>query len=113
GTTGLPRRTELAELEAAEGEQRYRSLANAVPQLILTANAQGEVDYVYDRWVDYTGMDLSETRRGWHAALEGEDRAEQRAAWDQSVRSIADDVTISTSADEARPCASGGGAWTP
>jgi PAS domain S-box-containing protein len=86
-STALAERTELAEHEAAEGELRYRSLANVVPQLIWTANATGEVDYVNDRWVAYTGADLHQTRRlGWHAALEDGVRSDQRTGWEESVR---------------------------
>jgi PAS domain S-box-containing protein len=85
--TVLAARTEIAELEAAEGELRYRGLANVVPQLIWTADGAGDVDYVNDRWVDYTGMDARETRRlGWQAALDERDRAEQSARWGESLR---------------------------
>lgn len=80
--SALAERTELAELEAAEGEQRYRSLTNVVPQLIWTANADGEIDYVNDRWVTYTGYDVRETReRGWHAALDELGGATVRGSW--------------------------------
>ncbi len=86
-TTALAERTELAELEAAAGELRYRSLANVVPQLIWTANAAGEVDYVNDRWVAYTGFDARETRRlGWEAALDERGRARQQHRWAESMR---------------------------
>jgi PAS domain S-box-containing protein len=85
--TMLAARTQLAEDEAAEGELRYHSLANAVPQLIWTANAAGEVDYVNDRWVDYTGLDVRETRRlGWQAALDERGRADQQDRWAESLR---------------------------
>ena len=83
----LTQRTELAELEAAEGDLRYRSLANTVPQLIWTANAAGEIDYVNDRWVDYTGLDVRETRgAGWLSALDERGRLTPRVAWNESLR---------------------------
>jgi PAS domain S-box-containing protein len=83
----LAERTEIAELEAAEGELRYRSLANVVPQLIWTANAIGEIDYVNDRWVDFTGMDVGETRSaGWLNALDERGRMTPRMAWNEALR---------------------------
>jgi PAS domain S-box-containing protein len=83
----LTQRTELAELEAAEGEARYRSLANTVPQLIWTANAAGEIDYVNDRWVEYTGLDVRATRNaGWLSALDERGRLAPRVAWNESLR---------------------------
>ena len=83
----LTERTELAELEAAEGELRYRSLANVVPQLIWTANAAGEVDYVNDRWIGYTGLDVRETRSaGWLSVFDEAGRIIPRTAWAESLR---------------------------
>jgi PAS domain S-box-containing protein len=83
----LTERTEIAELEAAEGELRYRSLANVVPQLIWTASASGEIDYVNDRWVDFTGLDVRETRRdGWLTALDERGRLQPRVAWKEALR---------------------------
>ncbi len=37
--------------------ERYRFLADAMPQNVWTANAAGEQDYVNRRWVEYTGID--------------------------------------------------------
>jgi PAS domain S-box-containing protein len=81
----LTERTASAELELAEGELRYRSLANVVPQLIWSANAGGEVDYVNDRWTAYTGLDAGETgRSGWRGAIADGDSDD---AWNASLRS--------------------------
>jgi PAS domain S-box-containing protein len=83
----LTERTELAELEAAEGELRYRSLANVVPQLIWTADAAGEVDFVNDRWIGFTGLDVRETRSaGWFSVLADVGRVVTRVAWAESLR---------------------------
>jgi PAS domain S-box-containing protein len=85
--TALAARTELAESEAAEGELRYHSLANVVPQLIWTANAAGGVDYVNERWVAFTGLNARETLRlGWEAALDERDEPAQRSRWTESLR---------------------------
>ena len=84
----LTARTEVAELEIAEGELRYRTLANVVPQLIWSANAFGEVDYVNDRWIVYTGLDARETRQsGWRGALDEAEPTSMHDAWHESLRS--------------------------
>jgi PAS domain S-box-containing protein len=84
----LTERTEVAALELAEGELRYRSLANVVPQLIWSANARGEVDYVNDRWIVYTGLDALETRAvGWRGALDESEPTALNDAWHASLRS--------------------------
>ena len=83
----LAERTESAELQVAAGELRYRLLANAVPQLIWTADADGTVDYVNDRWSDYTGLDVTETRaRGWRAALDETQPTTLDDGWHESLR---------------------------
>ncbi|MDQ3822634.1 MAG: PAS domain S-box protein, partial [Actinomycetota bacterium] len=55
------RERELAELRRA-GEYRYRNLADAMPQIVWTANAEGRADYVNRQWYEYTGLSPEETR---------------------------------------------------
>jgi PAS domain S-box-containing protein len=49
---------ELAALERAS-ELRYRSLADAVPQIVWTTDPEGKVVFYNHRWYEYTGMTLS------------------------------------------------------
>ncbi len=74
--------------EALEiGEARYASLANVVPQLIFTTRADGEVEYVNDRWTAYTGMDLDLTRgAGWRSALHPDHELAVRDRWLHALR---------------------------
>jgi PAS domain S-box-containing protein len=55
---------ELAALERA-GEARYRQLADAMPQIVWTDDADGHATYFNRRWFEYTGMTPDET--GPHA----------------------------------------------
>jgi PAS domain S-box-containing protein len=75
--------------EALEvGEARYASLANVVPQLIWTTNASGDFEYVNDRWVAFTGLDLNASRdAGLRTALDPDQEPEVRERWRQSLRS--------------------------
>ncbi len=71
----------------AVGEARYASLANVVPQLIWTTNANGDVEYVNDRWVAFTGYDLNATRDGgWRSAIHPEQEIAVLDRWRESVR---------------------------
>ncbi|HEX3550838.1 MAG TPA: SpoIIE family protein phosphatase [Candidatus Elarobacter sp.] len=71
----------------AVGEARYASLANVVPQLIWTTNANGDIEYVNDRWVAYTGYDLNGSRDGgWRAAIHPEQEIVVLDRWRNSVR---------------------------
>ncbi|HIK14434.1 MAG TPA: PAS domain-containing protein [Leptolyngbyaceae cyanobacterium M33_DOE_097] len=42
-------------------QQRYRELAEAMPQMIWTADANGVVTYRNQRWYDYSGMSEAES----------------------------------------------------
>jgi PAS domain S-box-containing protein len=48
-------RRELSELQQ-ESEERYRALADAMPQIVWTSNTAGETTYFNEQWFAYTGM---------------------------------------------------------
>jgi PAS domain S-box-containing protein len=52
----------VAALETSEG--RFRTLANAIPQLCWTANADGSIFWYNQRWYDFTGKTRREME-GW------------------------------------------------
>jgi PAS domain S-box-containing protein len=60
--TEITRRKETEEA-LKRSELRLRGLANALPQLVWTAAANGAIDYVNDRWVKYTGLDVEQTAK--------------------------------------------------
>jgi PAS domain S-box-containing protein len=47
-----------------ESEERFRALADNIPQLAWMAEAQGSIFWYNQRWFDYTGTTLEEMR-GW------------------------------------------------
>jgi PAS domain S-box-containing protein len=47
-----------------ESEPEFRSLANAIPQLVWMANADGAIFWYNQRWFDYTGTTMKEME-GW------------------------------------------------
>ncbi|GAC1547175.1 MAG: hypothetical protein NVS2B17_31200 [Candidatus Velthaea sp.] len=78
----LTERTQSDALAIAAGEERYRSLANAIPQLIWSTDASGRIEYVNERWVAYTGYDLERARdAGWQALLHPSDAEEVAERW--------------------------------
>ena len=46
-----------------QSETRFRALANALPQLVWTSDANGVIDYVNDRWIKYTGFSAEQVAR--------------------------------------------------
>ena len=68
-------------------EQRFRTLTEAVPQMVWTADPQGEVAFFNRRWEEYTGapLDVGQTR-GWETDLiHPEDADRLRARWQLAV----------------------------
>src|SRR3569832_908190 len=54
---------EIAKIEKASHE-RFRNLANAIPQIVWIAGPDGRIDFFNDRWFDYTGLTFYECD-GW------------------------------------------------
>ncbi len=61
----LLRVQELA-AERRESEERYRSLAEALPQIVWTTDAEGKTTYFNERWYEFTGIDRATPR--WRRA---------------------------------------------
>ena len=72
---------------AQEAEVHFRTLAEALPQMIWTANAEGKTDYVNQRWCEYCGIAAVEaSTAGWSAGLHGDEIEEFRGRWARCVR---------------------------
>jgi PAS domain S-box-containing protein len=57
-----------AEQDLRDQESRFRTLANAIPQLAWIADAEGSIYWYNQRWYDYTGTTLEEMQGwGWQA----------------------------------------------
>jgi len=71
----------------ADALTRYRFLANAMPQMVWTAEPDGRLDYVNRRWLETTGMTevASLGPHGWLDAVHPEDRDTTREQWRQAV----------------------------
>ncbi len=69
-------------------ETRFRHLADAMPQIVWVSDAVGDLRYVNQGWLDYSGILLAENLRdGVWAAVHPEDVAANRAAWEQALQS--------------------------
>jgi PAS domain S-box-containing protein len=77
--------TQVAEA-LRESEQRWRSLTEALPQLVWSATPDGACDYFSTQWTEYTGVAESQLL-GWHwmDVLHPDDRQSTRQVWTESV----------------------------
>lgn len=76
-----------SEQELADALARYRFLAEAMPQMVWTAQPNGRLDYVNERWSDYTGVSLNDAIGGqsWEEIIHPDDRDSTWKAWRASV----------------------------
>lgn len=75
-----------AEDALRDSEQRWRSLTEALPQLVWGAGPDGGCDYFSTQWTNYTGVaesDLLGWR--WMETLHPDDREPTRQFWTESV----------------------------
>ena len=54
-----------AEIALRESEQRFRQLADAMPQIVWTARPDGDIDYLNRRWTEFTGLPQTVGNEGW------------------------------------------------
>ncbi len=75
-----------AEDAVSLSDRRYRSLCEAIPQIIWTAGPDGSVDYFNQRWVEYTGLSLEETEDwNWKNVLHPDDVHVCLERWKNSI----------------------------
>jgi PAS domain S-box-containing protein len=75
-----------AEEALRESEQRWRSLTEALPQLVWSATPDGACDYFSTQWTEYTGVVESELLGWrWMDVLHPDDRQSIRQFWTDSV----------------------------
>lgn len=54
----------------AVSEQRYRLLADALPQVVWVLNSRALIEYCNQYWLEYSGLTLEQTQRGeWISAV--------------------------------------------
>ncbi len=77
--------------ELEETKQRIRFMADAIPQIVWTARADGNLDYYNRRWYDYTGLTFEQTRDwGWQPVIHPDDLPRCIERWTKSFTTGAD-----------------------
>ncbi|RYE86825.1 MAG: PAS domain S-box protein, partial [Myxococcales bacterium] len=70
------------EAEARGSEQKFRAVADTMPQLVWTTRADGYHEYYNRRWYDYTGTTPEQSQgEGWANVLHPADNDHTQAVW--------------------------------
>jgi PAS domain S-box-containing protein len=76
-----------AEAGLRASEQRFRELADAIPQIVWTARPDGGLDHLNARAVDYTGIDVEGLKDwSWDKAIHPDDLPEVVQDWSEILR---------------------------
>ncbi len=73
--------------ELSASENRFRTISESLPQLVWTANAEGEVTYYNHRIGLYAGARTSENRWEWELLIHPDDVEATEVAWSVAVNS--------------------------
>lgn len=80
------RRTQV-EAAIRQSEQRFRLMADAIPEVIFTTIPEGACDFANARFCELTGLTFEQViGYGWMKALHTEDRQRKLDQWQRSVR---------------------------
>ncbi len=83
----LLREQELAKVRRA-GEERYRQLADAMPQIVWTSDPAGRATYYNRRWFEYTGMSAEDAdESAWTRVVHPDDLPEVLARRAETLQS--------------------------
>lgn len=72
----------------SKSESHFRQLADAMPQIVWTADPEGRIDYLNRRWYDFTGLrEDPGTNESYFQFMHEEDRLPCIGAWNEAVAS--------------------------
>jgi PAS domain S-box-containing protein len=76
------------EQQVREAGERFRFMAESMPQKIFTATPSGEVNYFNRQWTEFTGLTFEQIRDwGWVQFIHPDDVDENVRRWKQSLES--------------------------
>lgn len=75
----------VIEQKIRESEERFRTLAISIPQIVWSCDVEGNVDYLNDQWEVYTGQRVEDALPNTSDLLHPEDRYVMDTEWKKAV----------------------------
>lgn len=80
-----------AHAQSQAAEQRYRLLAEAIPQIVWTTTPDGAADYFNQHWFEYTGLTVEQSLGwNWQTVVHPDDRFPTLEIWQQALQTGGD-----------------------
>ncbi|MEO8358905.1 MAG: PAS domain S-box protein [Vicinamibacteria bacterium] len=90
-TLGAVIQRQRAAEKLRESEEEFRTLAEAMPQIVWISRADGWTTYFNDQWMKYTGLTLEESLgHGWSQPFHPDDRPAAEVAWQRALALLDD-----------------------
>ncbi|MEG3153545.1 PAS domain-containing protein [Sphingomonas sp. RB1R13] len=87
-TIAMQAETSVARDERDNSEQRFKVLADSMPQMVWSTPPDGRVDYYNARWYEYTGVPQGTTDgESWTGVFHPDDQDRAWNRWQESVTS--------------------------
>lgn len=87
-TQDLEMRIEERTNQLAESESKFRTITEAMPQMVWTADPNGKSEYYNSKWLTFTGTTPVENQVGsWLHVIHPDDKDQLVEAWQTSVAS--------------------------
>ncbi|MDB5279255.1 MAG: domain S-box protein [Ferruginibacter sp.] len=67
--------------ELKESEERFRNLAETLPQMVWVINSEGNIEYGSKNWKEYSGID--DVAEAWNYMMHPDDRDRLTTHWNQ------------------------------
>jgi PAS domain S-box-containing protein len=78
---------EAAKQDLKQREHELELITKVIPQQIWSAGKDGQLDYINQRWQDYTGLKLEQMQKlGWATIVHPDELPAVRTAWVQAIR---------------------------
>ena len=72
--------------QVQQSAERFRFLAESMPQKIFTADSSGAAVYLNQQWMDYTGLTIDRMQGwGWGIFIHPDDLSENHRVWRHSI----------------------------
>jgi PAS domain S-box-containing protein len=73
--------------DAENARERFRFMAESMPQKIFTAKPNGDIDYFNRQWIEFTGLSFEQIKDwGWTQFVHPDDVEANVLAWRQAVQ---------------------------
>lgn len=69
-----------------QSEERFRQLADSMPQIVWTATPDGKEDYYNQQWYEFTGFVPGQKGQSWKKILHPDDVKYCNETWQESIR---------------------------